>query len=135
MFYTIYNLYSLLLPTDKLKQSLPFSDNTMATMVHINNINIFFSFIHKSVSTDKVWSFSETMRATTYIWHGWYLQRIIFLEVCFCKNESGRIRVHPQLLYMFCVIIKYNLYLNIKKEHEYGHFLFRRKQCKNYLKC
>ena len=34
---------------------------------------------------------------------------------CFLsKNESGRIRVHSQLLYMLCIIINYNLHLNIQ---------------------
>ena len=35
LFYTIYNVYSLLLPTDKLKQSLPFSDNNHL-LLHFN---------------------------------------------------------------------------------------------------
>ena len=54
----------------------------------------------------------------------------VTFQMVFGKNESGRIRVHPQPLYMLCIIIKYNLHYNIKDEHEYGHFRFTRKPSK-----
>ena len=54
----------------------------------------------------------------------------VALQMVFVKNESGRIRVHPQPLYMLCIIIKYNLHFNIKDEHECGHFRFTRKPSK-----
>ena len=53
-------------------------------------------------------------------------KNVTFQKV-FVKNESGRIRVHPQTLYMLCIIIKYNLHFNIKDEHECGHFHLGRK--------
>ena len=46
-------------------------------------------------------------------------KNVTFQKV-FVKNKSGRIRVHPQPLYMLCVIIKYNLDFNIKNEHNCG---------------
>ena len=54
----------------------------------------------------------------------------VTFQMVFGKNESGRIRVHPQPLYMLCIIIKYNLDFNIKDEHECGHFRFTRKPSK-----
>ena len=47
----------------------------------------------------------------------------VTFQMVFVKNESGRIRVHPQPLYMFCIIIKYNLRYNIMNEHECGNRL------------
>ena len=55
----------------------------------------------------------------------------VTFQMVFVKNESGRISVHPQPLYMLCIIIKYNLHLNIMNDHECGHFHLRRKPSKN----
>ena len=46
-------------------------------------------------------------------------------NVTFRFFENGRIRVHPQPLYIVCIIIKYNINFNIMDEHECGHFHFR----------
>ncbi len=54
----------------------------------------------------------------------------VFFQMVFGKNESGRIRVHPQPLYMLCIIIKYNLHFNIKDEHECGHFVLHENRLK-----
>ena len=54
----------------------------------------------------------------------------VTFQMVFVKNESGRIRVHPQPFYMLYIIIKYNLYFNIKDEHKCGHFHLRRKHSK-----
>ena len=51
-------------------------------------------------------------------------------QMVFVKNESGCIRVHPQPLYMLCIIKKYMLHFNIKDEHECVHFRFTRKPSK-----
>ena len=51
----------------------------------------------------------------------------VTFQMVFVKNECGRIRVHPQSLYMLCIIIKYNLHFIIKNEHKCGHFHLRRK--------
>ena len=59
----------------------------------------------------------------------------VTFQMVFVKNESGRTRVHPQPLYMLCIIIKYNSYLNILDEHECGHFGVTRKPSKIKLKC
>ena len=59
----------------------------------------------------------------------------VTLQIVFGKNESGLIRVHPQPLYMLCIIIKHNLHFNSKDEHECGHFRFTRKPSKIQLKC
>ena len=58
------------------------------------------------------------------------MQNNVTFQIVFVKNGSGRIRVHPQPLYMLCIIIKYNLHSNIKDEHESGHFCFTRKASK-----
>ena len=50
----------------------------------------------------------------------------VTFQMVLVKNESGRIRVHPQPLSMLCIIIKYNLHFNIMNEHECGHFRFTR---------
>ena len=54
----------------------------------------------------------------------------VIFQMFFVKNESGRICVHPQPLYMLCIIIKYNLHFNIQDEHECGHFCFTDKPSK-----
>ena len=53
------------------------------------------------------------------------MRKNVTFQMVFVKNESGCIRVHPQPLYMFCIIIKYNLHFNIMNEHECGHFTIR----------
>ena len=58
------------------------------------------------------------------------MQKIVTFHMVFVKNESGRIRVHPQPLYMVCIIINYNLHFNIKNEHNCGHFYLRRNPSK-----
>ena len=50
------------------------------------------------------------------------MQKNVTFQMVFVKNESGRIRVHPNPLYMLCIIIKYNLHFNIMTEHECCHF-------------
>ena len=57
-------------------------------------------------------------------------QKNVTFQLVFVKNESGRIRVYPQPLYMLCIIIKYNLHFNIENEHECGHFHLRWKPSK-----
>ena len=42
-------------------------------------------------------------------------------------QDLQTIRVHAQPLYLFCIIIKYNLHFNIINEYECGHFHFKRK--------
>ena len=42
----------------------------------------------------------------------------VTFQMVFVKNKSGRIRVHPQPLYMLYIIIKYNLHFNNKNKHE-----------------
>ena len=58
----------------------------------------------------------------------------VTFQIVFVEIESGRIRVHPQPLYMLCIIIKYNLHFNIRDEHECGHFRFKRETVKNLTK-
>ena len=58
------------------------------------------------------------------------MRKNVTFQMVFVKNESGRIRVHPQSLYMLCIIIKYNFHFNILDEHECDHFSFTRKPSK-----
>ena len=54
----------------------------------------------------------------------------VTFQMVFAKDESGRMRVHPQPLYMLGIIIKYNLHFNMINEHECGHFHSRPKPSK-----